>query len=276
MAVTAVSFASIFIRLCTAPPLAIAFYRLFFATIILLPITIRLKLNELKSLSRRDVATMFLIGLFLSIHFAFWITSLEFTSVASSVALVTTHPLFVCFGGWLLLREKVTPPLLAGIILSIFGCVLIAYGDYGIGGDTLIGDLYALIGAAAAAAYFIGGRSLRQRVDTLPYAATVYASCTLILALLCILTGTPFYPYSARDFLLFLALAVVPMIIGHTTLNWALKHLPASAVSASVLGEPAGSTLMAALLLREIPNSITLLGVAVTLSGIYLVSRGIT
>ena len=270
VAVTSVSSASIFIRLCTSSPLIIAFYRLAFATLILGPITLFGSWRDLKRLSRKEFMYMPVIGFCLALHFAFWITSVKLTSIASSTVIVSLHPVFVALGAHMLLKEKINKFMFSGIITALFGCFLIAYGDYELGRENLLGDLYALVGAITVALYFLGGRHIRRKSGLLAYATPVYASCTIFLAITCLASNLKFYPYSIREYVLFLALALIPMIMGHTLLNWALKYLPAAQVSTSVLGEPIGATILAVIILKEIPTLLTILGCIITLSGVYL------
>jgi drug/metabolite transporter (DMT)-like permease len=192
-----------------------------------------------------------LSGLFLSLHFAFWIGSLKYTSVASSVILVTTHPFFVGIGGWLLLGEELDGRLMVGILLALLGSGLISYGDLEISQDAVLGDGLALLGAIAAAGYLLMGRKLRRSHDLLSYILPVYATAGLVLILLALLFRKPFHGYSPSTYVLLFLLALVPQLIGHTTFNWALKYLPASMVSITILGEPVGSTILAYLTLGE-------------------------
>lgn len=267
-AVLAAASSSIWIRLSTAPSLAIAFWRLALATAILaVPLGLwhRQGLRELRG---RDLWLAAAAGGCLALHFAAWVASLRYTSVASSTVLVTTHPFLVLAAGRWLLRERVPPAAVAGVLLAVLGGALVGWGDFRLGGTALYGDLLALAGAVAVAGYILIGRAVRQRVEILPYTALVYGVAALTLLLLAIATGTPVAGYPAREWWLFLALAVFPTVVGHTAMNWALRYLRAAVVSVSILGEPVGATGLAFLLFGEVPGGLALAGGALILTGI--------
>ncbi len=274
VAVVSVSTASIFIKWSEAPALAIAAYRLGFATLLLLVPTLLLNRRELLALSRREVAILSLVGVALAFHFAFWISSLKYTTVANSVILVSTHPILIAaishrYGGGLSPREG------AGIGVALAGILLIGSGDLTLDPASLLGDALALLGMFALAAYLLSGRRLRQRIAVLPYALVVYAAATAALFGGSLALGVPLYPYPQREWILFLALAIVPMILGHTVYNWTLRYVSALLVSMSILGEPILSSVLAVVLLNEVPSAWVIAGGALVLLGIYLVaSRG--
>ncbi|MCD6263346.1 DMT family transporter [Candidatus Bathyarchaeota archaeon] len=268
--VFSVSTASILIRLSSAPSLAIASYRLLFATLILLPpFLLRRSLRELR-LPPRDLLRLVGVGVVLAAHFASWITSLSFTSVASSVILVNAAPIFVALISHLCLGERVTGRGWLGTIIAFIGSAIISLGDLGLGENNLLGDLLALVGAVMLALYLLAGRRIRQELGLLAYVTPVYAVSALTLLLSSLSAGVPLAPYPPRELLLFLALAVVPMIFGHTVYNWALRYVEAPIIAVSLLGEPLGAILLAALILGEIPHPIVALGGCLTLLGIYL------
>ena len=247
--IIAVSTASIFIKLCDAPALIIATYRMMFASLILMPYALYKKTG--RGWSRNEIGWLILSGILLSLHFAFWIASLKYTSVASSVVLVTTHPIFVGIGAWLFLKERLGMNLILGIILSVFGSGLISYGDMTLSKEALMGDGLALLGAIAASGYFLVGRKMRKNQDLLSYIFPVYSTAGLVLIVLSLILQKPFFGYSPSTYLILLLLALIPQLIGHTTFNWALKYLPASMVSITILGEPVGSTILAYFILGE-------------------------
>ena len=270
VSIVAVSTASIMIRMSEAPPLAIATYRLTLATLIVAPFYVRSGgPARLMSARRRDQLTLVGVGVALAIHFASWITSLNYTSVASSVIFVHIDPIFVAAVSHFVLGEKVRRSTLQGITVAFIGAAVIAFSDSGSGGSSLYGDLLALVGALMLGVYILSGRRLRQSLDLVSYVTPVYATSAAVLALSCVATGTMLWPYPAEEYALLLAIAVVPMIFGHTVYNWALKYIEASVVSISLLGEPVGATLLAYFFLGETPPYLTLVGGAITLLGIY-------
>ena len=271
--IVAVSFASIFIRLAEAPSLVIAASRLTIASLILAPVAFVKARDELQSLTRGDLGLALLSGLFLGLHFATWISSLEYTSVASSVVFVSTSPLFVGLASHFLLQERVSRQMFAGIAVSVLGGMIIGYGDFGLAARELFGDLLALAGAVAISVYLLVGRKLRRHLSLLAYICLVYATAAAFLIVLCLATGHTFSGYPRQTYLLFVLLAVVPQIIGHSSYNWALKYLPTTFVGVATLGEPIGSTILAYLALNEIPTLAKISGGVLILAGIYVSSR---
>lgn len=271
--ILAVSWASILIRLAEAPPLVIGAYRLTLASLILTPMALVRAREELRGLAGRDLCLASLSGAFLSLHFASWIASLDYTSVATSVVLVSTQPLFAGSASHLLTADKVSRSMFAGIIVSIIGGIIIGYGDISINRRAFLGDLLATIGAIAASAYFLIGRQLRRKLSLLAYIFLVYWMAALGLVAFCLLTRQRFTGYPPQTYLMFLLLAIVPQIIGHSSFNWALRYLSATFVTISTLGEPVGATILAYFILRETPSPAEVIGGGLILWGIYIASR---
>ncbi|OPZ74990.1 MAG: 4-amino-4-deoxy-L-arabinose-phosphoundecaprenol flippase subunit ArnE [Firmicutes bacterium ADurb.Bin456] len=270
LAVIAVSFSSIFTKLVSAPPLAIAFYRLSFAVLILAPLALNAAGRaEYAGISRRDLVLAVVSGVFLALHFVVWITSLNYTSVASSTVLVTLQALFVVAGSFFFFKEKISQKGLAGIALTLTGSVLIGINDFKIGGEALWGDLLAFSGAFFVAVYFLIGRSLRTRLSLFPYVFLVYGASSIFLLLFNIATATPLHPYPRLDWVWFFLLALVPTILGHTVFNWALRYVKTAVVSVSILGEPVGATILAYFIFREIPGLLQLIGGVTIILGLY-------
>lgn len=271
--IVAVSFASIFIRLAEAPPLIIAAYRLGLASLVIGPVALIRSGQELRALSRRDLLYLVIAGVFLALHFGLWIASLSHTTVASSVILVTMSPLFVGLLSHLLGMDRITKGILGGILLSLLGSVAIGYGDFALGGGALWGDILALGGAVMVTGYLLVGRRLRQRLSLLPYVSLTYSAAAAVTLLLCLLTRQRFTGYSSTTYLMFILLALLPQVIGHSAFNWALGYLSAPFVSVTILGEPVGATILAYLILKEVPTVLKIAGGAMILLGIYLASR---
>jgi len=247
--IMAISTASIFIKLCDAPALIIATYRMMLASLMLMPFACYKR--TWRGWERNEIGWFLLSGLFLSLHFGFWIASLKYTSIASSVVLVTTHPIFVGIGGWIFLKERVGVNLVLGIALSVLGSGLISYGDMGLSKEALMGDGLALLGAIAVSGYLLVGRKMRREQDLFAYIFPVYSTAGLILILLSLIFHESFFGYSPPTYFFLFLLALIPQLIGHTTFNWALKYLPASMVAITILGEPIGSTILAYFILGE-------------------------
>ncbi|NOY45560.1 MAG: DMT family transporter [Deltaproteobacteria bacterium] len=264
--VAVISSAAILIRLCQAPSLAIAAYRLGIAATLLVGYDLA---RHRRLPPARSWPWFASAGLFLAVHFAAWIASLRYTTVASSVVLVTTNPLFVALFAWLL-GEPPDRRTLVGIVLGLGGAVLIGWGDFAGGPAPLLGDGLALIGALAMSAYLTVGRRARAGLGARTYSTWVYAVAAVLLAAAVGITGTSVGPYPPPTYGWLLLLALGPQILGHTAINAALAHLTAPAVALAILGEPVGSTLLAYLVLGEVPSVSTVAGGALILGGIAL------
>lgn len=282
LGVTVVSTASILIRYAQAegvPSLSIAAVRLGLAALVLTPIVCVRAGRELFVLRRRDLALALLSGLALAIHFWSWIASLAYTSVASSTVLVTTNPLWVGLASMLILRERPGRRTMGGIALTLAGGLFI-FTSAGSGAgaalepDPVRGNLLALLGAVAASAYLLVGRALRPHVGLLVYIWLSYGTAALLLLLTVGLTGNTLAGYSTLAYAVMIGLALGPQLLGHTAFNWALRHVSATFVAISILGEPIGSALLALLFFGERFAPLQLVGFLLLLGGIYLAARG--
>jgi drug/metabolite transporter (DMT)-like permease len=272
VAVVAVSTSAILIRLSDAPKGPMAFWRVTFTILLLAPLAWRQR-SSLARLQRRDAISAGLAGLALAAHFVSWFESVDRTTVAASVTLVTTQPAFVAVAAALLLDEGLGRRKAVGIGVALGGAALMSLGaEQGNAPEPLLGNLLALTGAVLAAAYVLAGRSVRQRVAVLPYVTVVYSVCAVTLLAYVLAIGDPLVAYPTHEWVLFLGMALGPGVFGHTVINWALEHVESSVVSVSLVGEPVGSTLLALLILSEVPAPVTVLGGAVVLAGIYVTS----
>jgi drug/metabolite transporter (DMT)-like permease len=271
--VVAVSFAAIFIRLADAPPLVIAAGRLTIASLILVPIAWPRIRGSLGQLSRHDLLLILLSGFFLALHFGLWITSLSYTSIASSVVLTTSHPAFVAVISYFLWQERLGRIGIGGIGIALIGVVLINYGGFAFGTEAVLGNLLALLAGFSVGAYLIIGGQLRARIDILPYLAIVYSCSAVMLLVTALAAGHSFIGYSATTYLMILLLALVPQLIGHSSLNLAVRLVPVTLVSVAILGEPVGATLLGWLILDEAPALQEIIGGFLILGGIFMVIR---
>lgn len=266
----AASSAAILIRLCDAPPLVVAAYRLGLTSLVLVPVALARVPEELRAILVSHRSALLGSGLCLALHFSFWITSLSHTSVASSGLLVTTNPIFVGLGAWLILRERVGPRLVIGTAVALIGTVLVTIGDHGAGERALYGDALALTGAVAMSGHLLIGRRARATASLLPYITPVNIIATLAVLVLCLWEGRALTGYSFRTNLLFVALAAGPQLIGHSSFNYALRHVSPSVVALVLLAEPVLSATLAYLILDELPPPLIYPGGVVILCGIAL------
>jgi drug/metabolite transporter (DMT)-like permease len=273
LGVTAVSTAALFVRLSDAPAAAIAANRLLLTLILLGPAALWRCGPEIRATKLKDRALAALAGVFLGLHFLMWISSLQLTGVAASVVLVSTHPLFILAYTRIFERKTIGLTRLLGTLFALAGIVVIALADWH-GGHALYGDLLALGGAVAVAGYFLLGRQLRKSMSNLNYVTHAYLSAWLVLAAASYMGGTPLFAYPPREWLIFLALAFFPTILGHTVFNWALARVDVSFVSVMILGEPVGAALLAYLFLHEVPPAEHIFGGILILSGLFVFIRG--
>ena len=282
LALLGVSLSGPLVRLSAAHPLAIAAWRLAFS---LLVIAVALLLTgqwrQWLRLTRRELGIAVGAGTMLAFHFWSWNASVALTSVAASVVLVNTQPVAVALLSGLWLREPPSRRQWTGIAVAMVGALVVAAPDLlavepaADRPRALLGDLLALVGAATAAIYFVAGRRLRGTLELWSYVGLVYGSCFFALLALATLTRAPLTPQPTRELAIFAGLALGPMLLGHTGLNWALKRSPAYVVNLTLLGEPIGATLIAAFLpgIREVPGPMTFVGGIIVLVGILLTAR---
>lgn len=276
--ILAVSVSAILIRFAQgdAPSLVIAAGRTTIASLLLLPFCLGWRRAELRRMSRTEWRLALLAGALLGVHFASWISSLAYTTVASSTVLVTTSPLWVGIASPFLLKEKMSRSLVAGIALALVGSAIIALWDVGGGGGSgsrpLLGNFLALVGAWMAAIYLIIGRRLRAHLSLLTYTTVVYGTAALFLLAAVILSGYPLIGYEPRTLALFLLMALGPQLLGHSSFNWALAFLPASYVAVTLVSEPIGSSLLAYLFFQEKPGPGVWIGGSLIILGLLAAS----
>jgi len=279
--VVIVSAASILIRIAQGegmPSLPIAALRLALAALVLTPLAWLRASAEMLHIGRRELRLSLLSGVLLAVHFWSWIASLAYTSVASSTALVTTNPLWVGLASVLILGERLAKGIAAGMVMTLAGSAMIfasdrAWPTAAVHTDPTLGNLLALVGAVAASGYLLVGRALRGRVSLLAYIWFAYTSAAMLLLMAAAASRQAVMGYSSVAYVAVLALALGPQLLGHTAFNWALRHLSATFVAVSILGEPVGSALLALFLFGERFAPLQLAGFALLLGGIFLAAR---
>lgn len=271
-AVFFLSTSAIFARLAQAPSGIIAFYRLLLAAAALLPWLLCHKddRRQLLALPRRSLLLGVASGAVLALHYVLWFESLKFTSVASSVVLVTLQPLFTIFGSFVLWRERCGLSAACGCLLAIVGSVIIGWGDFAVSWRAFVGDVMALAAAAVIAGYFLIGQQVRRSLSAAAYSVLGYGSGAVFLGLYSLLCGHGFTGYSVATWLDFAGLAFISTILGQLMFNWLLKWLPATVISMSILGETVGSCLLGYCFLQETVTGQQLTGIICILSGIAI------
>lgn len=272
VALLAVSLAAIYIRLADAPGLVVALYRMGIAALVMLPVTLRgLRRTPLTG---STVWLTVAAGALLALHFAAWISSLSFTTVAASVSLASTSPLWMALMAWMFLGAAPTLGVLFGVLLAVAGAATIGFGDLAGGSEPLLGDALALLGAIAGAGYILLGRTVQRRgVGLDAYAGTAYAVAALLLLPLPALFGQDYLGYPLATYAWVALLALMPQLIGHTGINYAAKHLDPTVVATTLLLEPLGSGLLALLVFGEVPSLLTLVGAVILLTGVLITLR---
>ncbi|MCA9888563.1 MAG: DMT family transporter, partial [Anaerolineae bacterium] len=279
MGILSISASAILIRYAQGdgvPSLLIAAGRLVIAVIILTPIVFARYSSHIRNLSQRDLLLAMTAGFFLAIHFAAWVTSLEYTSVLVSVVIVTTSPIWVALLEFFFLRSIPRPGVIAGLIIAIVGGLVLGMSG---GADSttenvvngeIIGGGLSLIGAITVAIYLVIGRSLRNRLPVIPYIWLVYGCASILLSIVVIVTQTPITGYAPTAYILLIAMAIFPQLLGHSSLNYAVGYLPATFVSLITQLEPIGSALLALILFAEVPTGTQIIGSLIILVGVTI------
>lgn len=275
VALVAISLAAVFVRLAEAPGVVVAFWRMAIACVVLLPFTVRaLRRTPLGATSG---AASLAAGVLLGVHFATWISSLSYTTVAASVTLVATIPLWVAVLSWLVLGQAPTLTVVLGVLTAVAGGAVIAFGDLagvGAGSAPLLGNGLALIGAVSAAGYLLLGRAAqRHGLSLQAYVGVAYAVAAIVLLPLPVLLSHGYLGYGWSTATWIVLLALVPQLIGHTGINFAMKHLDPTKVATATLLEPVGAGVFAWWLFSELPGPVTAVGVALVLLGVLLTTR---
>jgi len=271
--ILSISTGSILARLAKAPALTVGAWRVMLATVLLTPWALPAARREWPQLERRDWLHILLSGTALALHFSTWITSLEMTTVASSVLLVQTNPIWVGLVTHFLLGERASRRTALAIGLAVIGAAVLSYGDIELSQRALYGDLLALVGALGGSAYLLFARSVRRKLSTIAFVWPCYGTCGILLILLALITGQPLVGYPAQSMLVFVALAIFPQILGHSSFNMALGYFSPIFVTLALLFEPLGAGLLAWLILSEVPQPTAVLGGLLIMIGVYIAAR---
>ncbi|WP_187355447.1 DMT family transporter [Paenibacillus tengchongensis] len=265
--IVAISFSSIFIKWSEAPASVQGMYRLLFTSLLMLPFA-RPYTGALLQLRRKDWLLIACSGFMLALHFLLWMGSLEYTSVASSTMIVALEPAFIMLGAYLLYREKTSLASILGMVVAIAGIALIGWGDIGLSADNIKGDLLSAGGTLAVAVHMLLGQRLVSRMPAYLYSLLVFITAGAVFAVYNLLGSIAFFAYPAREWGIFVLLAVVPTVFGHILFNWLLQYASATTVSMNILGEPVGASLLAFVLLGERLTALQWAGGILVLGGL--------
>lgn len=268
--VISIALSAIFVKLATAEAGVIAFYRMLFSVLLMLPLFLLKYRKEVFVLTKRDWIFTALAGVLLAFHFIFWFESLNYTSIASSTVLVTLQPIFAFVGTYFFFKEKLSIKAILSAILAIIGSFIISWGDFKISGSALYGDMLALIGCALITAYLLLGQDIRKRLSLITYTFIVYSISTVTLFFYVLMRGESLVPHSTADWFWFLMLALIPNLLGHTLLNWSLKWVSTNVISVAILFEPVGASILAYYIFQERLSFSQITGGIIVVIGILL------
>lgn len=264
------SLSSIIIRFSESPALVISAYRMLFTSLMLLIPVMSNSRNEFKKISKKEYGLCAISGIFLALHFASWISSVKMTTVANSTILVSCSPVFVALANYFVTKEKLNRKMAAGISMSLAGTIVIAMGSSGeAASNAMLGNVLAFLGAVFVAFYLVIGGIVRKNISAGVYVFIVYSVSAVVLFIICIASKTPVYPYSPKEFMLFIALAFFCSILGHTVYNYMVKYVSSTLISVSTLSEPIFASMMAMLIFNEVPSLYTLVGGIIIIAGIF-------
>lgn len=268
--VISVALSAIFVKLVSADAGVIAFYRMFFSVVIMLPLFLLKYRNEIKVFQKKDWIYSSVAGVLLAFHFIFWFESLNYTSVASSTVLVTLQPIFAFAGTYFFFKERLSLKTIISAVVAIAGSVVISWGDFKVSGTALFGDMLALIGCAFITAYLLLGQDVRKRISLVTYTFVVYSFSTGALFFYVLIKGASFGPYESIDWFWFLMLALIPNLLGHTLFNWAVRWVSTNVISIAILFEPVGASILAYYVFHETLSMSQMIGGMIVITGILI------
>lgn len=268
--VISVALSAIFVKLSTADAGVIAFYRMLFSVLLMLPLFLLKYRKELLVFTKRDWIFSSIAGVFLAFHFILWFESLNYTSVASSTVLVTLQPIFAFVGTYFFFKEKLSMKTILSAVIAISGSVIISWSDFQLSGTAFYGDMLALAGCAFITAYLLFGQEVRKRLSLITYTFVLYAISTITLFFYVLVKGESFGPYASTDWFWFFMLALIPNLLGHSLFNWAVKWVSTNVISIAILFEPVGASILAYYIFHETLTSAQIIGGIVVIAGILL------
>lgn len=265
-----VALSAIFVKLSTADAGVIAFYRMLFTVLLLLPVFLMKHRHEVLKFTKKDWLFSSIAGIFLAFHFILWFESLNYTSVASSTVLVTLQPIFAFVGTYFFFKEKISMKTILSAVVAISGSVIISWGDFQLSGDAFYGDMLALAGCALITAYLLFGQEVRKRLSLITYTFVLYSISTVTLFFYVLIKGEAFAPYSPSNWFWFFMLALIPNLLGHSLFNWAIKWVSTNVISIAILFEPVGAAILAYYIFHETLTVSQIVGGIIVISGILL------
>lgn len=266
ISILSVSISSIMIKSSDTATAVAGMYRLYISVIIMLPF-VPWKAHRISKMNKKDWVTVGVAGLFLGLHFLFWMESLVHTSVASSMVILSLQPLFVMMGSYFMFRERNSMLTIFSLIAALIGSIIIAWGDLGISREAIIGDGLSLLGTISVSAYMLAGQKVSRKIDSNLYSILVFFLGGTVMLVYCLFYQIPLVGYRSSEWTYFLLLAVIPTIFGQNIFNLLLKTIGATTVSVGIIGEPVLAILLAYLFLGETITAFQFTGGFITLFG---------
>ncbi|WP_225446278.1 DMT family transporter [Paenibacillus rhizovicinus] len=268
----AISFAPILVRASDAPVSVQGLYRMLFTFLMMLPFGGK-QLRTLHKINRKDWLLLLAAGFFLALHFLLWMASLTYTSIASSTILLALEPVFVMIGAFFLFKDRPGKLAVIGMLVALIGAISIGSGDIGLSQRAFFGDALSFLGALAVAVNMLIAKQIMRRVSSYLYSFIVFGVTAACFAVYNVVRGIPMTGYPAKEWLVFVLLAIVPTVFGHMIFNWLLKYVKPTTISMTVLAEPVGASLLGMLLFREMITGFQLIGGVFIIAGLILYMR---
>lgn len=268
ISIVAISFAAIFVKWSHAPATILSMYRMILATLLLLPV-VWFKRVEFKKLTNKEWLLLFVAGMFLALHFALWFGSLKLTTVASSTIILALQPIIALIGGVIIFKERTTKSALMTMGIAVIGAVMVGWGDFGLSRNAILGDILSFLSVIAVVGYLLIGQKAVKKVSHWIYSFAVFGFAAIALVVYNMLTGVTMGGYDLKEWGIFVLLAVVPTI-SHLINNWLMNYVTATTISMSILGEPVGATILAAIFLGERLVGWQIVGGILVLVGVFL------
>lgn len=268
--VISMALSAIFVKLATADAGAIAFYRMLFSVLFMLPFFLLKYRREVFLLEKKDWIFSTIAGVFLAFHFILWFESLNYTSVASSTVLVTLQPIFAFVGTYFFFKERLSFKIILSAVIAIIGSIIISWGDFKLSGTAFFGDMLALAACGLITVYLLFGQDVRKRLSLITYTFIVYSISTITLFFYVLIKNESFGPYPESDWFWFVMLALIPNFLGHTLFNWSLKWVSTNVISIAILFEPVGASILAFYVFHESLATSQIAGGLIVIAGILM------
>ena len=269
-ALIAVAHAAIFVRMADADPLVTAAYRMLIASLVLLPLAAVTARQEIRRLNKREWKLIGWAAIFLALHFATWIASLDFTSIANSVVLVTLTPVWLAVWAVVALHQPPGRRTWLAVGLALAGSVVMGWGSAQVGLGTLFGDGLALVGGILFVGFLLLAEAARRTIGIVAFVTLVYSGAAILLWAAVFALGLPLVGLSLETYLAFIGLGLVSQIIGHTGFNWAVRAISPMVLALLFLTEPLLSTALGWFYFGEGFARETAIGGVLILAAIYL------